>query len=165
MPSCSLWRHCNVYVPFFVKSESMDYFMCFLEYECAKRLKAHSQASLDRQCCPFGEMAFDLRNGVQNPLQSTSVEVFQIISNLTLFNSFFRITTKKTLNSTSVAICVGNPPVTGGFPTQRVTYVERHLIVMLSCSAAQGNLWEICLTLCSQYCCLLQTISLMIFSS
>ena len=47
MPSHSLWRHCNVYVPFFVKSERMDYFMCFLEYECAKRLKAHSQASLD----------------------------------------------------------------------------------------------------------------------
>ena len=32
------------YVPFYVKKEKMGNSMCLLEFECAKRLKAHSQA-------------------------------------------------------------------------------------------------------------------------
>ena len=32
------------YVPFYVKKRKLDNFMCLLEFECAKRLKAHSQA-------------------------------------------------------------------------------------------------------------------------
>ena len=32
------------YVPSYVKKKKMDNFMCLLEFECAKRLKAHSQA-------------------------------------------------------------------------------------------------------------------------
>ena len=32
------------YVPFYVKRKKMDNFMCLLEFECAKRLRAHSQA-------------------------------------------------------------------------------------------------------------------------
>ena len=32
------------YVPFYVKKKKIDNFMCLLEFECAKRLKAHSRA-------------------------------------------------------------------------------------------------------------------------
>ena len=32
------------YVPFYVKKRKLDNFMCLLEFECAKRLKAHSHA-------------------------------------------------------------------------------------------------------------------------
>ena len=32
------------YVPFYVKKKKNDNFMCLLEFECAKRLKAHSRA-------------------------------------------------------------------------------------------------------------------------
>ena len=32
------------YVPFYVKNRKLDNFICLLEFECAKRLKAHSQA-------------------------------------------------------------------------------------------------------------------------
>ena len=32
------------YVPFYVKNKKIDNFMCLLEFECAKRLKAHSRA-------------------------------------------------------------------------------------------------------------------------
>ena len=32
------------YVPFYMKKRKMDNFMCLLEYKCAKRLRAHSQA-------------------------------------------------------------------------------------------------------------------------
>ena len=31
-------------MPFYVKLEKIDNFMCLLEFECAKRLRAHSQA-------------------------------------------------------------------------------------------------------------------------
>ena len=34
----------QLYVPFYVKKRKLDNFMCLLEFECAKRLKAHSQA-------------------------------------------------------------------------------------------------------------------------
>ena len=39
------------YVPFYVKKKKNDNFMCLLEFECAKRLKAHSRAipELERQ--------------------------------------------------------------------------------------------------------------------
>ena len=32
------------YVPFYVKKKKIDNFMCLLEFECPKRLKAHSRA-------------------------------------------------------------------------------------------------------------------------
>ena len=32
------------YVPFYMKKRKLDNFMCLLAFECAKRLKAHSQA-------------------------------------------------------------------------------------------------------------------------
>ena len=32
------------YVPFYVKKKKIDNLMCLLEFECAKRLKAHSRA-------------------------------------------------------------------------------------------------------------------------
>ena len=32
------------YVPFYMKREKLDNFMCLLIFECTKRLKAHSQA-------------------------------------------------------------------------------------------------------------------------
>ena len=32
------------YVPFYVKKKKIENFMCLLEFECAKRLKAHSRA-------------------------------------------------------------------------------------------------------------------------
>ena len=35
------------------------------------------------------------------------------------FNSLFRITANKHQTSTSLVICEGNPPVIGGFPSQR----------------------------------------------
>ena len=43
------------YIPFYVKKTKMDNFMCLLEFECAKRLRTHSEATLDmdigiRQC-------------------------------------------------------------------------------------------------------------------
>ena len=31
-------------MPFYVKKKKIDNFMCLLEFECAKRLKAHSRA-------------------------------------------------------------------------------------------------------------------------
>ena len=31
-------------MPFYVKKKKNDNFMCLLEFECAKRLKAHSRA-------------------------------------------------------------------------------------------------------------------------
>ena len=34
----------HFYVPFYVKKEKIYNFMCLLEFECIKRLKAHSQA-------------------------------------------------------------------------------------------------------------------------
>ena len=34
----------QLYVPFYVKKKKIDNFMCLLEFECAKRLKAHSRA-------------------------------------------------------------------------------------------------------------------------
>ena len=34
----------QIYVPFNVKREKMENFMCLLKFECATRLKAHSQA-------------------------------------------------------------------------------------------------------------------------
>ena len=38
-------------MPFYVKKKKNDNFMCLLEFECAKRLKAHSRAipELERQ--------------------------------------------------------------------------------------------------------------------
>ena len=42
------------YVPFYVKKEKMDNFMCILEFECTKRLKVHSQAIPANQCFPEG---------------------------------------------------------------------------------------------------------------
>ena len=34
-------------MPFYVKKKKIDNFMCLLEFECAKRLKAHSWAIPD----------------------------------------------------------------------------------------------------------------------
>ena len=31
-------------MPFYIKKQEMDNLMCLLEFKCAKRLKAHSQA-------------------------------------------------------------------------------------------------------------------------
>ena len=49
--SPSIWCLCaffsisfQLYVPLYVQIERMENFMCLLEFECAKRLKAHSQA-------------------------------------------------------------------------------------------------------------------------
>ena len=42
--SCPLWRHCNA----MWKRKNWIIFMCLLEFECAQRLKAHSQAILVR---------------------------------------------------------------------------------------------------------------------
>ena len=41
-----------------------------------------------------------------------------------LFNSLFRLTTKKHQRSASLSLCQGNPPVTGGFPAQRDSNAE-----------------------------------------
>ena len=49
--SPTVWPQCafffillQFYVPFYVKKKKIDNFMCLLEFECAKRLKAHSRA-------------------------------------------------------------------------------------------------------------------------
>ena len=49
--SPTVWPPCafffillQFYVPFYVKKKKIDNFMCLLEFECAKRLKAHSRA-------------------------------------------------------------------------------------------------------------------------
>ena len=49
--SLTMWPLCafffillQFYVPFYVKKKKIDNFMCLLEFECAKRLKAHSRA-------------------------------------------------------------------------------------------------------------------------
>ena len=44
-PLCALFFiSLQFYVPFYVKKKKIDNFMCLLEFECAKRLKAHSRA-------------------------------------------------------------------------------------------------------------------------
>ena len=48
-----------------------------------------------------------------------------------LLNSFLWMITKKHQNSVLLALCQKNPPVTGGFPSQRARYVES--ISMLWC--------------------------------
>ena len=41
-----------------------------------------------------------------------------------LFNCLFRLTSKKTSKPVLLAFCEGNPPVTGGFPSQRASNAE-----------------------------------------
>ena len=40
------------------------------------------------------------------------------------FNSLFRVTSKKTSKPLLLVLCEGNPPVTGGFPSQRASNME-----------------------------------------
>ena len=51
---------------------------------------------------------------------TTSILAYQI-SGWTLL---FRLTSKKTSKPSSLAFCEGNPPVTGGFPSQRICIME-----------------------------------------
>ena len=55
--SLTVWCLCaffpivpQFYVPFYVKKKKMDNFMCLLEFECAERLRAHSQAIPALRC-------------------------------------------------------------------------------------------------------------------
>ena len=41
-----------------------------------------------------------------------------------LFYNLFRLTSKKTSKAVLLALCEGNPPVTGGFPSQRASKME-----------------------------------------
>ena len=45
-----------------------------------------------------------------------------------LFNSLFRLTTKKHKKFMLLSLCEGSPPVTGGFPTQRDSNMEKFSI-------------------------------------
>ena len=58
--------------------------------------------------------------------------VFQIYGNSTVFffNCLFRLTTKKHESSGILAPCEGNPPVTGGFPSQKASKADS---IFISC--------------------------------
>ena len=52
-----------------------------------------------------------------------------------LFNRLFRLTSKKISKPVSLALCERNPPVTGGFPSQRASNVKNAACV--SCHVFQ----------------------------
>ena len=46
-------------MPFYVKKKNIDNFMCLLEFECTKRLKAHSRAIPGNAIIFINENAFE----------------------------------------------------------------------------------------------------------
>ena len=64
---------------------------------------------------------------VQNHITMTSYEC-NCVSNHQqlngLFSSLFRLTSNKTSKPALLALCEGNPPVTGGFPSQRASGID-----------------------------------------
>ena len=70
--SPTMWPLCALffillqfYVPFYVKKEKIDNLMCLLEFECAKRLKAHSRAIPVAQSIETRYSAILVHNGVR----------------------------------------------------------------------------------------------------
>ena len=62
-----------------------------------------------------------------------------------LFNPFFRRRSKKTSKLRVTGLCEGNPPVTGGFPSQRASNGENVSIPWrLHESGMAGTNWPLC---------------------
>ena len=86
--------------------------------------------------CPlFSDKTFQLKKWQNNQFQYTKTQIFifliesynkwkKLFLEVKIFNSLYRLTTKKTTKSTSLALCDRKPLLTGGFPSQRANNVK-----------------------------------------
>ena len=67
------------YVPFYVKKKKIDNFMCLLEFECAKRLKAHSRA-IPGHTFHWNKICSDIHNNMVMIYKSCSLAVWWLFA-------------------------------------------------------------------------------------
>ena len=113
--------HCqwNNWFQISLKCQLSFWIICPLYHFWLNKLMCHVDVESSLSCLSFRtlEWRHNERNGVSNHRRPDC-----------LFNCFFRRRSTKTSKFRATGLCEGNPPVTGGFSSQRASKAENILI-------------------------------------